>query len=287
MEEATMNYRWLMKSLPCLTLLVALTAPLGCSDKDVDLKKDQGPSKPTAGTEGGPCYPNNTCNVGLTCASKVCVRISDAAPYDVLPHDLPLGDIYVPPPYPSGPYGSNVGDVMKKYTFQGFRDPKEHCTELKNKKMNFTTPMSISNEDWYKGELKKECAKYRKKILWITVVAGWDGAGTSQTKQIQNEMNLGTFREDVGYLTGYIQASSKNKAPDMDYLKGVIKAAHFTMPLVADPKEELRKLFPSCTKLPMNMLVDLKTMKIQYKRCGGTSYSNMDSEITKLIGKAP
>lgn len=32
-------------------------------------------SGPQPGTERGPCYGNNTCNQGLTCASNVCVKI--------------------------------------------------------------------------------------------------------------------------------------------------------------------------------------------------------------------
>jgi hypothetical protein len=30
---------------------------------------------PATGTERGPCYGNNTCNNGLTCASAICVRL--------------------------------------------------------------------------------------------------------------------------------------------------------------------------------------------------------------------
>ena len=32
----------------------------------------------TAGVEGGSCYPNRTCNTGLTCASNLCVRVGGA-----------------------------------------------------------------------------------------------------------------------------------------------------------------------------------------------------------------
>lgn len=35
----------------------------------------------SAGTEGGPCYPNGTCNAGLSCASNLCVNLAtDASP---------------------------------------------------------------------------------------------------------------------------------------------------------------------------------------------------------------
>lgn len=49
-----------------LGLTLALTGALclACSDE----------SGPEAGTEGGACYPNGTCNAGLSCFSNLCVR---------------------------------------------------------------------------------------------------------------------------------------------------------------------------------------------------------------------
>lgn len=34
-----------------------------------------GSTSASPGNEGGPCYPNSTCNAGLTCASNLCVRL--------------------------------------------------------------------------------------------------------------------------------------------------------------------------------------------------------------------
>jgi hypothetical protein len=47
------------------TALVFATLALGCS----------GAPAPRAGTEGGACFPNDTCNAGLTCLSTFCVRV--------------------------------------------------------------------------------------------------------------------------------------------------------------------------------------------------------------------
>jgi hypothetical protein len=35
---------------------------------------------PNEGKSGGPCYPNNTCNSGLSCVATVCVEPADVAP---------------------------------------------------------------------------------------------------------------------------------------------------------------------------------------------------------------
>lgn len=40
----------------------------------------QAPDISTMGVERAPCYPNRTCNDGLTCASDLCVRLEPAPP---------------------------------------------------------------------------------------------------------------------------------------------------------------------------------------------------------------
>lgn len=65
--------------------VVALGWVIGCSD-------DNNGNAP--GTEGGPCYPNGTCNTGLTCASNVCVRFQapDGAAPDGAVSDAPASE---------------------------------------------------------------------------------------------------------------------------------------------------------------------------------------------------
>jgi hypothetical protein len=43
---------------------LAIVAAVGCS-------------KPAAGTDDGPCYPNDTCNAGLSCVAGTCKPFSD------------------------------------------------------------------------------------------------------------------------------------------------------------------------------------------------------------------
>ena len=72
------------------TLIILGWLLVGCSD-------DNNGKDP--GTEGGPCYPNGTCNAGLTCASNTCVRLPDGGLPDLLVPDGPGADT----PVPDGP----------------------------------------------------------------------------------------------------------------------------------------------------------------------------------------
>lgn len=42
-----------------------------------DMKVPQPDGGKAPGTEGGPCFPNGTCNTGLKCLSKLCVKLPD------------------------------------------------------------------------------------------------------------------------------------------------------------------------------------------------------------------
>jgi hypothetical protein len=58
---------------------VADSAPTG-QDAGVIVQKDAKTADSAGGTggESQPCYPNDTCNAGLTCLSKVCVKVPSA-----------------------------------------------------------------------------------------------------------------------------------------------------------------------------------------------------------------
>jgi hypothetical protein len=65
------------------------------------------------GTEGGPCYPNNTCNAGLKCVNGVCVKTTDGPLPQ--PDAQPQPDKGPPPCNPPGhkiltTQGSTAGD---------------------------------------------------------------------------------------------------------------------------------------------------------------------------------
>ena len=61
---------------PSAFSLAILVVGAACGDRTT-------PPRVDPGTEGHACYPNGTCNAGLTCASNLCVKIPDGGPVDV------------------------------------------------------------------------------------------------------------------------------------------------------------------------------------------------------------
>ncbi len=61
-------------------------AGLGLASLALGLACSSGPAQ---GEEGGACYPNGTCNSGLTCLSKLCVSMTTDSGVDVASNDAP------------------------------------------------------------------------------------------------------------------------------------------------------------------------------------------------------
>ncbi|HSW59455.1 MAG TPA: hypothetical protein VLJ60_01585, partial [bacterium] len=63
-------------SLHVFLFVMVLFVLVSCGD-DKKTDSDDSDSVPLMGAEGGPCYPNKTCNDGLQCLSDLCVEIPD------------------------------------------------------------------------------------------------------------------------------------------------------------------------------------------------------------------
>ena len=72
---------WLLRCVIVILFLIQI----GCGEVS---------SGDNAGQEGGPCYKNGTCDPGLICLSKTCVRLPDSGALD-MHQDAPLPDLSV------------------------------------------------------------------------------------------------------------------------------------------------------------------------------------------------
>jgi len=78
------------------TPVVALTAVVlasGCPEPVQGPSEDAGTVATPQGSEGGTCYPNQTCNQGLACLSDLCVLMPDAGQADTLAPDAAMPDV--------------------------------------------------------------------------------------------------------------------------------------------------------------------------------------------------
>jgi hypothetical protein len=95
-------------------LLVGIIAS-GCSDRATEQP---------AGELGGACFPNNTCNAGLSCFSGICVQTTDAALTDGATHDGvgPAQDSVGPDLNSSAPFSFFVTSLEAMRKLSGSQD---------------------------------------------------------------------------------------------------------------------------------------------------------------------
>ena len=86
----------------------------------------------------------------------------------------------------------------------------------------------------------------------------------------------------VLFINAVMETTTRNQKPSNDWLWDAALAKGMEFPQINDGDRKLRKYF-SCNALPMNMAVDLTTMKVVYSKCG-YSKAAMDQFILSHFG---
>jgi len=71
----------------------------------------------------------------------------------------------------------------------------------------------------------------------------------------------------VLFINAEMETKQKYQKPTADWLWDNALNLGLEFPQISDGDRKLRKVF-GCSSLPMNMAVDLTTMKIVYAKCG-------------------
>lgn len=181
--------------------------------------------------------------------------------------------------YPCGPYGTAVNSVAQNFEFDGYMDPKNHCTDHDKKVMDTTTLRKISFSDWFLGD--SSCAAQKKELLWVVVSAGWCVPCQDEVKAIQQKYAAGGWDKRLGIVNVVFETAPPTIKPaDAAFIKQWTDGFKLTMPVVMDPQFKMGAYFDK-KNTPFNMFIDLKTMQIYYRNTGssGTDYAKLVSDF--------
>lgn len=178
-------------------------------------------------------------------------------------------------PYPSGPYGVRVGDVVQDLCFQGWVNPA--ATQFDPARFQRICLSDFHADPEAKLLLVESCA------IWCAACRSeYGGNGSTQPSLSQRLAErrgrgfrvLGTlFQDAVSEPASPADAQTWAKAFSIDF------------PFVADPDHQLG-LFTSANVAPFNLLVDAKTMKIVLA-LSGDEPSVLFSAVDRFLGTAP
>lgn len=149
--------------------------------------------------------------------------------------------------YPKGPYGTDPGEVIANLSFEGY---------------DRTTS---STATWGALDLASLYKKEGFRYLLINVAAEWCGACRVEAAELPKLYPA--WKAKGGELITVIAQTSAGDVAQKPHLDAWAKLYHTNFTLVADPKALISASF-SVNVLPLNLIIDLDTMKILKKKVG-------------------
>lgn len=166
--------------------------------------------------------------------------------------------------FPCGPYGHSVGAAIPDLKLEALLDPDHLCEAHSRQQPDLTRPRSVSLSRWYQGD--KKCPGKRR-LLWIMTSAGWCAACRNEVTKAQQRYAAGELDPRVAVLDLVLETTTKGQAADTAFLKTWAKAYGLTFP-VARPLSSVPAGLVNAADVPVDLLVDLRTMRLLFKQTG-------------------
>ncbi len=160
-------------------------------------------------------------------------------------------------PYPSGPYGVEIGSVIGNYAFRGMVNPAVDTTFVELQLADFYNPTgqgSFAAESVY-GERPKPLA------LWINISAVWCGPCQFESEEILPEEHARFAPQGAELMVLLADGATVGKPATENNLLTWTSSYGTAWPAVIDPTYKLASLFQS-SAYPINIVIDTMTMQI-------------------------
>ncbi|MGZ3423786.1 MAG: TlpA disulfide reductase family protein [Polyangiales bacterium] len=151
--------------------------------------------------------------------------------------------------YPPGPYGTKAGDIIEDHTFTGRRNGQ-------------TTGDydQIALSDFY------ALRNSGKKLLVLNVAAFWCSPCKEEAKELVATVVPKYAPKGVEFLSIVLEKIDRTPTTPAD-IDIWIKTYHMTFPVADDPDGFVTRFFMK-DSMPLNMVIDLATMKIVSQTIG-------------------
>jgi cytochrome c biogenesis protein CcmG/thiol:disulfide interchange protein DsbE len=165
-------------------------------------------------------------------------------------------------PYPTCPYGIEVGQTLENATFVGRRAGLDSPRE------------AVSLADFH------ALRAAGKRYLVLSVGAFWCSPCKEEAKEFQASLVPAYEPKGVAFLSIILQNASRQPTKDDD-VDLWIRTFKLTFPTARDPDGYVARFFDPST-MPLNMVVDLATMKLELKVIGA-DLPRVKSTLDRLL----
>lgn len=162
-------------------------------------------------------------------------------------------------PYPAGPYGVAVGQVIPNFEFLGYANPNNSTDEERAIELaDFWNP---TGEDVFPEESIFGAGELKPTVLMVVVSAVWCGPCQYESQEILPEDHAKYAPRGAQFLLQLADGPSAGSPAELSHLKSWTTKYETNFPAAVDPKYQLGSLFPS-SAFPANILIDTRTMEI-------------------------
>jgi hypothetical protein len=212
----------------------------------------------------------------LACSSPAAAPDGGPLPDTSLVDAGPCG----PGVYPCGPYGTQVGQVSAELRFSGFADADHLCKAPSALKADLTARRELAFGDWHRGAAV--CPGKAWKVLWVMVSAGWCASCKTEVASVQDKLSKDELDGRVALLNVLYETTKLKQPADEAFLRTWAQAYGLTFPVVLDPGFQMGAHF-SRDAAPFNLLLDVATMKVLYRRTG-SDLPGIEAAIKAALG---
>jgi thiol-disulfide isomerase/thioredoxin len=154
-----------------------------------------------------------------------------------------------PPPYPSGPYGYNVGSTVSNLSWTGYID-----SATDTDKDPFNEPSrTVTMEEFFVG------TDPGARVIIVNASAGW--CGSCQEEMPKLESLFSDYESRGLRIISALFENTSGSAADTAFARSWGESFSLSFATVADPSDTLAPYYTE-NAVPMNMIVDASTMKI-------------------------
>lgn len=165
--------------------------------------------------------------------------------------------------YPAAPYGAGVGQVVENGSFRG-------------RKGGLTTPRETFDLASYYAMRASG-----KRYLVLNVAAFWCSPCKEEAKEMQSRIVPTYEPKGVAFLTVVLEDAARQPATDTN-VDTWIQTYGLTFPVANDDDGYVTQFFDK-SAMPLNMIIDLQTMKIVTKVVGA-DLPRITGDLDRLLG---
>ncbi len=174
-----------------------------------------------------------------------------------------VGGVTASGSYPPAPYGTNVGQVVENGTFRG-------------RKGGLATPRETFDLASYYA-----MRTAGKRYLVLNVAAFWCSPCKEEAKEMQSRVVPTYGPKGVAFLTVILEDAARQPATDAN-VDTWIQTYGLTFPVANDEDGYVTQFFDK-SAMPLNMILDLQTMKIVTKVVGA-DLPRITGDLDRLLG---